>query len=121
MLQVIDENEGESLFVATSNHPSLLDSAVWRRFDEVILFPLPDKHARLRLLELKLRGVRHEGDLGDVAEATEGYSPAEVESVCLDAIRLMVRRMEKAVSSEHLAYGVAREEARRRTISNSQE
>lgn len=121
MLQVIDDNDGDSIFVATSNHPSLLDSAVWRRFDEVLLFPLPDKKARLRLLKLKLRGVRHEGDLTDVAEATEGFSPAQVESVCLDAIRLMVRHMEKSVTANHLAYGVAREEARRRTISSSQE
>ena len=121
MLQVIDDNDGDSLFVATTNHPSLLDSAVWRRFDEVLSFPLPDKGARLRLLELKLRGVRHEVDLAEVAERTDGYSPAQIENVCLDAIRMMVRRIERSVTSEHLAYGVAREEARRQTISNSQE
>ncbi len=46
MLQIIDENNADSVFVATSNHASLLDTAVWRRFDEVIEFGLPNDAAR---------------------------------------------------------------------------
>ena len=52
MLQIIDENNADSLFVATSNHPALLDSAVWRRFDEVLEFPMPDQPARAALIKL---------------------------------------------------------------------
>jgi SpoVK/Ycf46/Vps4 family AAA+-type ATPase len=120
MLQIIDDNNSDSVFVATSNHPSLLDSAVWRRFDEVITFGLPDEEARAALIERKLRGVKFDLDVPAAARALEGFSAAEIESVCLNAIRLMVRRFDKIVNYEHLQYGMEREEARRRAISTSQ-
>lgn len=56
MLQIIDEHHADSLFIATSNHPALLDTAVWRRFDDVVEFDLPDKATRAALIRLKLRG-----------------------------------------------------------------
>jgi len=49
LLKCIDEislvNDGVLLIGAT-NHPKLLDNAVWRRFDEIVMFPLPDKAMR---------------------------------------------------------------------------
>ena len=119
MLQIIDEHHADSLFIATSNHPALLDTAVWRRFDDVVEFDLPDKATRVALIRLKLRGVRHRMDITATASAMDGYSPAEIESACLNAIRLMVRRNEQTVASEHMAYGMEREEARRRASSSS--
>ena len=49
----------------------------------------------------------------------EGFSAAEVEAVALDAIRLMVRRLDKAVNSEHVAYAIDLGEARRQTVRRS--
>jgi len=43
LLQSIDEWPNEGLLIAASNHPNLLDPAVWRRFDRTIQFPLPTK------------------------------------------------------------------------------
>lgn len=120
MLQIIDENNADSIFVATSNHPALLDTAVWRRFDEVIQFGLPDIAARSHLIELKLRAVRTNIDVDAAAQSMEGFSPADIEAVCLNAVRLMVRNYEKVVTEMHLEYGMEREEARRRAIKSSQ-
>lgn len=118
MLQIIDDNNADSVFVATSNHPSLLDTAVWRRFDEVVELGLPDADARAALIELKLRAVRTELDIPAAVRSTDGYSAASVEAVCINAIRLMVRRYDKAVTMAHFDYGIEREEARRRAISS---
>ena len=41
LLQSIDEWPGHGLLVAATNHPELLDPAVWRRFDVVLDFPIP--------------------------------------------------------------------------------
>ena len=41
LLQAIDDWPYHSLLIAATNHPDLLDPAVWRRFDKVINFPLP--------------------------------------------------------------------------------
>lgn len=41
LLQAIDEWPSSGVLVAATNHPELLDPAVWRRFERVIRFPLP--------------------------------------------------------------------------------
>jgi len=43
----------------------------------------------------------------------------EPEYRALDAIRLMVRRLDKCVNSEHVAYAISRGEARRQIIHDS--
>lgn len=116
MLQIIDEHHADSLFIATSNHPALLDTAVWRRFDDVVEFDLPDETIRASLIRLKLRGVRYQIDVTATAKAMDGYSPAEIESACLNAMRLMVRHNEQTITDEHMAYGMRRGEARRRSL-----
>jgi SpoVK/Ycf46/Vps4 family AAA+-type ATPase len=40
-LQFIEHNDSHSLIVAATNHPELLDHAVYRRFDDVIEYDLP--------------------------------------------------------------------------------
>ena len=120
MLQVVEEHRGDSLFVATSNHPTLLDTAVWRRFDEIIELPAPDEAARAAVLELKLRSVRHEFDLRSASRRMEGFSAAEVEAAAHDAIRLMVLRIDKCVGEEHIAYAIRRGEERRQIVNSSQ-
>ena len=49
----------------------------------------------------------------------EDFSAAEVEAVALDAIRLMVRRLDKSVTSEHIAYAIDLGEARRQIVRRS--
>ncbi|MBI2848477.1 MAG: ATP-binding protein [Chloroflexi bacterium] len=43
ILQEIESWPSHSLLIAATNHPDLLDPAVWRRFDRTIEFPLPTK------------------------------------------------------------------------------
>ena len=119
MLQVVDDHRGDSLFIATSNHPALLDSAVWRRFDEIVELEPPDESARSEILTLKLRSVRHDFDVTGASKQMEDFSAAEVEAVALDAIRLMVRRLDKSVTSEHIAYAIDLGEARRQIVRRS--
>ena len=41
LLQAIDDWPTSGILLAATNHPGLLDPAVWRRFDRVVEFPLP--------------------------------------------------------------------------------
>lgn len=45
LLQAVDDWPVSGLLVAATNHPELLDPAVWRRFDRVIEFPIPKRGA----------------------------------------------------------------------------
>ncbi|MBE7413249.1 MAG: ATP-binding protein [Leptospiraceae bacterium] len=61
LLQMFDSYKGNSILIAATNHESDLDSAVWRRFEEVLIFNLPDNNQIKRWscplkLEYKKRG-----------------------------------------------------------------
>lgn len=43
LLQEIDEWPADGLLLAATNHPELLDPAVWRRFDSIVSFPAPQR------------------------------------------------------------------------------
>lgn len=42
LLQAVDDWPTSGILVAATNHPELLDPAVWRRFDRIIEFPHPN-------------------------------------------------------------------------------
>ncbi len=120
LLQLIETTTTDSLIIATTNHASLLDSALWRRFNEVVAFDLPTPEDRIAVLAMKLGGLHKDIDLSAAVAGLDGYTHAEVEAIALDAIRLMVRQGSRVLNQEHLAYATQRMEARRRTILNSQ-
>lgn len=55
LLQEIDTWPEGPLLVAATNHPELLDPAIWRRFEQVVTFPLPDETALSRTMREHLR------------------------------------------------------------------
>lgn len=87
VLQLLEDLHGESLVVATSNHPKMMDTAVWRRFDEVVGFDALNELQMADLMELKLRAMHHDVAVQLWVTQMAGFSPAEVEIVCLAAMR----------------------------------
>jgi len=49
-LQLLDGFRSDTLTIAATNHQGLLDSALWRRFDEILFFAKPDAEQILELL-----------------------------------------------------------------------
>lgn len=43
LLQSIDEWPSSGVLIAATNHPELLDPAVWRRFERIVWFPKPER------------------------------------------------------------------------------
>jgi SpoVK/Ycf46/Vps4 family AAA+-type ATPase len=81
LLLELDRWPTTSLLVAATNHPELLDRAVWRRFDLVVEFALPDSATRAAILDALTRahgGALDDGDRELLAEATEGASGSEL-------------------------------------------
>lgn len=81
LLQEIDSWPASGMLIAATNHPKLLDPAVWRRFDRVIEFPMPTvyelKHTIHSLFGADTSASEHE--LVDaLASAFVGFSFAEV-------------------------------------------
>lgn len=57
LLQEIDDWPASGLLVAATNHPGLLDPAVWRRFEVRIDFPMPDSNSIRELISKRLGSV----------------------------------------------------------------
>ena len=56
-LQMIEQDRSHSLVIAATNHPDILDSALFRRFDDVLHYDLPPKAQIAALLKARLHGV----------------------------------------------------------------
>lgn len=111
VLQMMDAYQGESLIIAATNHEDILDRAVWRRFDEVIEFPLPNHQQLQQVLELKLRGVKHAFDVTDPAlgKLFHGKSGADIERVARRAIKRMVLSRRDRLTLQDIMEAVQRE------------
>lgn len=117
-LQMLDAYEGKSLLVAATNHEGMLDSAVWRRFDEVLIFEAPNLEQLRRLLAIKLKGLRREFEIDDarIVGLFKGMTHADVERVLRRAAKDMVLAGKQFLSERHLQVAVSREDARRARV-----
>ncbi|XP_017047601.1 fidgetin-like protein 1 [Drosophila ficusphila] len=73
------------LVIGATNRPQELDEAVRRRFVRRLYVPLPTKEARQKIIEKITRQVRHSLDsreINQLAELTDGYSGADVDTLC---------------------------------------
>lgn len=102
-LQFLERDDSESLIVAATNFVGMLDEALFRRFDDVITYELPDKTLVRRLVENRLSSFSLEGvKWGEVGLAARGLSHAEVARACDDAARGAVLSGETVVRNESL-------------------
>jgi len=120
-LQLLDDYRGRSLLVAATNHEGILDAAVWRRFDEVLLFEPPNLEQLRRLLACKLRGLGREFDVDDsaVTDLFRGMSHADVERALRRAAKEMILAGREFLSERHLQAAVRREDGRRARMKQS--
>jgi ATPase family associated with various cellular activities (AAA) len=51
LIQQVDDWPPSGVLLAATNHPDLLDPAIWRRFELHVEFPLPDRTAATRFIE----------------------------------------------------------------------
>ena len=104
VLQMFDAYQGKSLIIAATNHESMLDSAIWRRFEEVLFFNLPTREQIVQLLTIKLRGVRREFETDSLEILTlfQNMSHADIERVLRRAIKEMILKGQEFLSFRHL-------------------
>ncbi|SPP63961.1 AAA family ATPase [Nitrospira lenta] len=111
VLQMLDAYQGKSLIIAATNHEGILDSAIWRRFEEVVVFPPPSGKETVELLGLKSRGVRRDFEANDKKVLTlfKGRSHADIERILRRAIKEMILKGQEFLSIGHLKRAHERE------------
>lgn len=114
VLQMMDAYQGKSLILAATNHEQILDTAIWRRFDDTIEFSLPESAQIIQLLQLKLRGIRRQFEIDDVdvLDGFKGMSGADIERVIRRAVKHMILRSQEFLTTKDLKNALLRESQR---------
>lgn len=104
----IEKDDSRSLIIAATNMPESLDSALFRRFDDIIRFPLPTESDIAHLLELELKsfGFFPIFDINQIAKASVGLSFADIHRICTDIAKDALVYGENAVSQERVLHYV---------------
>jgi transitional endoplasmic reticulum ATPase len=98
--QILTEIDGleelnNVVVIGATNRPDIVDPALLRpgRFDRIILTPAPDKETRKKIFKVHTKGMPVKNiDVDKLAEETEGYVGADIESVCREAAMLALRK-----------------------------
>ena len=118
-MQMLDNFESRSIIIAATNHQHLLDKAVWRRFDDIIYFDLPDLKRRRQLFEKYLKVLRRSKDftLDQLARRTKESSSADIAQICEEALRKSIIDNEKIVTKDNIMWAISEQKRRKKTIS----
>src|SRR5450830_167538 len=111
VLQMMDAYQGQSLIIAATNHEQILDSAIWRRFEDIVEFAKPSRDMLSALLSSKLRGVRRHFDIEDseTFEMFDGLSGADIERVVRRAVKRMILKGQEFLSLKDLGSALDKE------------
>ncbi len=98
-LLMIEQDSSHSLIIAATNHPGILDHALFRRFDDVLHYTLPEKKQAVALLKARLTQTAAKGIAWTrLADAAVGLSYAEVTRAGEEALKNVLINKEKTVT-----------------------
>lgn len=85
-LQLLERDDSDSFIIAATNSIESIDKAMFRRFDDVIEYSLPDREQRLALLHEHLYAAK-DLDFALAESLFEGMSHAEIKMLCSDIFK----------------------------------
>lgn len=91
-----NKTNGRVLVIGATNFPQELDKSARRRFEERFYIPLPDRHGREALLRNVLSNNSHtltNENFEKLSRDTEGYSGADIRTLCEDAAFVPLHRV----------------------------
>ena len=107
-LQMIEQDESHSLIIGATNHPDILDSALFRRFDDLLHYELPDvahiaSVLKSRLGRMAVRGVSWKR----LAEKAVGLSYAELTRAADEALKSALIGRKQTLSESDISCALA--------------
>jgi SpoVK/Ycf46/Vps4 family AAA+-type ATPase len=111
-LQMIEQDQSHSLIVAATNHPDILDQALFRRFDDVMLYALPDVKQIAVLLKARLTGFTGKRiSWESLAETAVGLSYAEITRAAEEVLKeALIHERDRATEAHIRTMLVERQE-----------
>lgn len=119
-LQFLEEaNATDSLVIAATNHPELLDRALIRRFDEIIEYGLLDAAGMRAMLEQRLNQLAARRiDWSEILPMAEGLSQGELARVADEAIKEAILAGKKSVATGDLLAALSARRTMREAVAD---
>lgn len=87
-LQYLENDDSHSIIIAATNNPNILDNALFRRFDDVLEYKLPNIEQITNLYKIKLKGIAPNNIFTEeIFNATIGLNHSDIVKVCEDSIK----------------------------------
>ena len=114
LLEMLEDYKGDGLVIAATNLDSALDTALFRRFDEVLRVPLPGMDEICRLLETTLSPMEADLAIGwrELARAMDGMSGSEVVQVAQNAAKHCVLEGRLRLSESDIRHALVENQER---------
>lgn len=119
-LQFLEEgNATDSVVVAATNHPELLDRALVRRFDEIIEYGLPDASGARAMISNRLGKMAGRAiDWASIAALSDGLSQAELARVADEATKEAILAGKKTVGTADLTTALSARRTMREAVAD---
>lgn len=104
-LQFLEQDHSDSFIVAATNYKNLLDPALFRRFDDVLHYDLPESSQIKHLISCKLSEFPLEiktDEWKKIEKVAEGLSHAEISRACEDAAKQMILEEGTSLSFQNI-------------------
>ncbi|MBB4802101.1 SpoVK/Ycf46/Vps4 family AAA+-type ATPase [Flavobacterium nitrogenifigens] len=88
----IEKDSSNSIIVAATNLPESLDSALFRRFDDIIQYPLPDEAHIASIIKKTLSSFKFDGKINykELSKKSIGLNYSEIVKACQETIKDMI-------------------------------
>lgn len=106
-LQFLESDNSDGLVIAATNHPELLDIALFRRFDDVIEYNLPNKSDAKCIIKNRLSVINTTNiDFDIIISNVSGLSHAELSCAAEDAIKRALLSDRNEVTHEDIEVAI---------------
>lgn len=106
-LQLVEQDTSDSLIIAATNHAGSLDQALFRRFDDIIQYELPDHERAVEAFRTKLGGFKlSKISWSNLASIAEGLSYADITRACEEAIKFALIHDQLTIKQSDLVRAV---------------
>lgn len=102
-LQMIEQDTSHSLIISATNHPEILDHALFRRFDDVLHYALPEINLIASLLKVRLaHRVSKRVSWKKLSEISIGLSYAEIARAADEVLKEALIKQQKQITEAHI-------------------
>lgn len=96
-LQFLENDHSDSYIIAATNNIKLLDSALFRRFDDIFIYQFPSMEEAKLLITNTLGTFLGKQKITDLPSSVTKISQAELTQICTDTIKETILAGEKTV------------------------